>query len=48
MHTEFWLESLKGSLRGLMHVWEDNIKVGLKDTGWEGVDRLLVTNGGLV
>jgi hypothetical protein len=30
MHTEFWLESVTSE-----HIWEDNIRMDLKDVGWE-------------
>jgi hypothetical protein len=39
MHIKFWLEDLRGSkpLGRLTHRWENNIKVHLKEIGWEGV-----------
>jgi len=40
VHTIFWLENLKG--RGRIGrprcKWEDNIRMDLKEIGWEGVD----------
>jgi hypothetical protein len=38
MHTIFWLENLKRPLRRLRHRWEDNIRMYLRETGWEGMD----------
>jgi hypothetical protein len=40
MSTKFWSESLKGrdhSGRSRRR-WEDNIRMDLRATGWEGVD----------
>jgi hypothetical protein len=37
MHTEFWLEDLKGRdhLEGLCVEGEDNIRMDLRERGWE-------------
>jgi hypothetical protein len=39
MHTVFWLENMKGRdyLR-TRHTWKDNIRLDLREIGWEGVD----------
>jgi hypothetical protein len=35
----FWLENLKERPLGRpRHSWEDNIRVDLRETRWEGVD----------
>jgi hypothetical protein len=36
MPTIFWLENLKGGRR--RRRWEDNIRMDLGETGWEGMD----------
>lgn len=37
----------KGLLLRLLHGWENNFKVDLKEIGWKGVDWInLATNGG--
>jgi hypothetical protein len=28
----------KRQLQNLKHIWEDNIRLNLRETGWEGVD----------
>jgi hypothetical protein len=39
MHTIFWLENLKQrSLRSPRHRWKSNIKMDLREIGWEGVN----------
>jgi hypothetical protein len=40
MHTIFWFENLKGRdhSEDLGRRWEDNIRIDLRETGWEGVD----------
>jgi hypothetical protein len=41
MCTKLWLESPKGRERPLKKrgdIWENGIKMDLKETGWEGVD----------
>jgi hypothetical protein len=35
MRTLFWLDNLKNSLVRRGHTWEDNIKMNLKEIGWE-------------
>jgi hypothetical protein len=43
MHTIFWLENLKGRQLGRpRHKWED-IRMDLRETGWEGVDWIHLT-----
>jgi hypothetical protein len=37
MHTIFWLENLKGRDH-LEDLYVDNIRINLRETGWEGVD----------
>jgi hypothetical protein len=37
-NTHFWLENLKRPFRRPRHRWEDNIRMDLRETGWEGVD----------
>jgi len=38
MRIKFWSESLKGkTLQGLWHTWKD-IRLDLRETGWEGMD----------
>jgi len=40
MHTKFWSKNLKESdhSEDLGTDWEDNIRMDLKEVGWEGVD----------
>jgi hypothetical protein len=39
MHTIFWLEKLKGRALGTpRRGWEDNIRMDLRELGWEGVN----------
>jgi hypothetical protein len=38
MCTKFLFESLKRPLRRPRHTWEDNIKMKLKEIGWDGMD----------
>jgi hypothetical protein len=40
MRTKFWSGNLRGrdKLGRPRHRWEDNIRVDLKEIGWEGVD----------
>jgi hypothetical protein len=38
MHTKFWLENLKRSCRKSRHRWEDNIRMDLREIGWEGIE----------
>jgi hypothetical protein len=47
MHTKFWKENLKGidQLKITRHKCEDNIKMNLKDEGWEGVDWIHLAQG---
>jgi len=37
MHITFLLERIRPVGR-LMHTWMDNIKMDLREAGWEGVD----------
>jgi hypothetical protein len=43
--TMFWLENLKGRdyLEISRHRWEDNIRMDLRETGWEVVDWIHLT-----
>jgi len=39
MHTSFWSENLKEEPLGRSRRrWEDNVKMDLREIGWEGVD----------
>jgi ribosome biogenesis protein Nip4 len=40
MRTEFWLENPEGErpLGRLKRRWEDNIRMDLREIGWEDVD----------
>jgi len=40
MRTIFWLENLKGRdhLLRPRHSWEDNIRMDLREIGWEDVN----------
>jgi hypothetical protein len=40
MHSAFWWGNLKerDHLQGLGISWEDNVKMDLKEVGWEGMD----------
>jgi hypothetical protein len=39
MHTIFWLKNLKGRPLGKDRGrFEDNIRMDVRETGWEGVD----------
>jgi hypothetical protein len=41
MHTIFWSENVKGRDHfRTRHRWEDNIRTDLRETGWEGVERI--------
>jgi hypothetical protein len=43
MYTKFWLENLEGTSLGRpRHRWKDNMKIHLKEIGWEGVDWIYV------
>jgi len=43
---KIWSENLKGSaLRGLMRRWEDNIRMDLREVGWEVVDWIDLAQG---
>jgi hypothetical protein len=47
MHTKFWWEAVKEKdpIGGSKHRWEDNIKIDLKEIGWQDVDWIyLVQN----
>jgi len=37
MHTTFWLENLKRRPRC---TWRNNIRMDLREIGWEGVDGI--------
>jgi hypothetical protein len=38
MHTEIWWRNLKRPLRKPRHRWEDNIRMDLREIGWDVVD----------
>jgi hypothetical protein len=39
IHTKFWLEYLERRALGRSrHRWEDNIRMKLREIGWEDVD----------
>jgi hypothetical protein len=40
MHIVFWLKNLKRNrpLRSPRHRWEVNVRLDLREIGWEGVD----------
>jgi len=38
MHTKLWSENAKRPLGRPRRRWEDNIRVDLREIGWEGVD----------
>jgi len=43
MHTKFWSENVKGrELAKPKLRWEDNIRMDLREIGWEGVDWIHV------
>jgi hypothetical protein len=43
MYTQFWSENLKGRDHSEdRRRWEDNIRMDLREIGWEGVDRVHV------
>jgi hypothetical protein len=52
MHIVFWWESQKRPLGRPRPRWEDNIKMDLRETGWDGMDWIDLaqdrTNGGLL
>jgi hypothetical protein len=35
MHKKFWVEKLKGTLGRSGRRWEDNIRIDLREKGWE-------------
>jgi hypothetical protein len=37
MHTKFWSENLKGPRGRPRRMWEDNIRMDLREVGWEYV-----------
>jgi len=48
MHTKFCLANLKGRdhVQDLhIHRWEENIRMDLRETGWEGVDSIHLASG---
>jgi hypothetical protein len=38
MHIGYWWESQKRTLERLRRRWEDNIKMDLREIGWNGMD----------
>jgi hypothetical protein len=44
MYTKFWLENLK-ERDNSSSTWEDNIRMDLRDIGWEGVDWIYLAQG---
>jgi hypothetical protein len=53
MQIGFWWEKSEGKtpLERPKHRWEDNIKIGLRELGWGGMDWIwprIATGGGLL
>jgi hypothetical protein len=38
MRTKFWLKNLKRKLGRYRHRWQGNIRIDLREIGWEVVD----------
>jgi hypothetical protein len=45
MHRKFWWENLEGRKQNgrPKNTWKDNIKMDVRETGWEGVDWIHMT-----
>jgi len=41
MHTKFWLVRKRSPGRP-RHRWENNVSMDLRESGWEGVDLMLL------